>query len=99
MWFDGTNVNHTIEIKSGESANLILFLKRDNIPQYFAYEPTSNTDPTPKTSDIPRFDKTIRFFVEVSYSHGSQKLRFPVEITVGYDGRISYETPNSRGGF
>jgi hypothetical protein len=99
-WFDGQKPAETVDIKSGESASLIIFLKSNTDPsQYLSYQPTSNTDPTPRTSEVPKFDKAMGFLVEVLYSHSSQRLRFPVKVVIGYDDRMSFETPNSSSSF
>jgi hypothetical protein len=98
-WMDGQKTAETVEIKSGESSNLILFLRSNNTGQYFVYQPTSNTDLTPKTHDVPTFNKTMAFLVEVSYLHGSRRLQFPVKVVIGYDGGFSFETKNSSGMF
>jgi hypothetical protein len=42
----------------------------------------------------PKFDKTTEFLVEVSYAYGSQKIKFPVGVVIGYDGNLSFERPN-----
>jgi hypothetical protein len=42
-WCDGQKPAETVDIKSGESASLIIFLKSNTDPgQYFSYQPTSN---------------------------------------------------------
>lgn len=99
-WFDGQKPAEMVDIKSGESANLIVFVRNEkDSNQYFTYQPTSNLDPTPRTSGIPKFDKTMSFFVEVFYSYGSQKLRFPVTMRIGYDGSFYFQTQNSGSSF
>ncbi|HLF90082.1 MAG TPA: hypothetical protein VI451_14130 [Anaerolineales bacterium] len=99
-WFAGPKAAETVDIKSGELASLILFIRNDSIPsQYFGYQANSNSDPSPRTSGIPKFDRTMSFFVEVFYSHGSQKLRFPVKVVIGYDGSLRVETQNGSGSF
>lgn len=99
-WTKGNDITPTTEISSGNSTSLLLFLRReDNENKYFVYQPKSQTDFSPKTSRLPTFTKTMHFFVEVSYSHGSQKLTFPVSIVIGYDGNFSFETDSSSGSF
>ena len=51
-WLDGQKVTEAVDIKSGESVHLIVFLRRENDSTYFAYQPTSGTDPTSKTSSV-----------------------------------------------
>jgi hypothetical protein len=76
--------------------SLIVFLKREEDPgQYIVYQPTSETDPTPKTSGVPKFTETTSFFIQVRYSHYSQTLRIPVKITKRYTGS---QTETSRNG-
>jgi hypothetical protein len=93
-WTNGDKISTTIDIKSGKQANIIVFVRRENSDTYFAYQPTSDTDLTPKITGVPKFNKTMEFFVEVSYSYGSQKIKFPVGVVIGYDGNPSFEMPN-----
>jgi hypothetical protein len=99
-WYDGEKASEIIDIKSGETANLIVFAKRANDPnQYLVYQPISGVDFSPRTSGIPKFDKTMSFLVEILYSHGGQRLKIPVSVKIGYDGSFNFHTENSEVGF
>lgn len=98
-WQNGNTVTDEIEIKSGESVNLILFVRRDNEKKYFVYNPISSSDVNPKTSGIPTFNKTKTFRVLITYTHGSQNIEFPVKVILNYDGSLYFETEGSSAAF
>lgn len=91
-WNNAGKVTEIITIKSGESANLLLFIREaSNTERYFAYQPRSQADPTPKISGTPEFKTTMNFIVEISYTHGTQRLRIPVRVVKKYDGSLYFE--------
>src|SRR5437660_1501648 len=92
FWKVGEKVSGTIEIRSGESAHLMLFVrKEDGSNTYFAYQPTSQSNLAPTILNVPRFNGTMKFQVQISYSHANQSLQFPVEVYMGYDGSFSLQ--------
>jgi len=99
-WKDGDKISHMTEIKSGESANLILFVrKEDGSNKYFAYQPTSPTNLAPKILNVPTFNNTMAFLVEISYYHGNKRLQFPVTVDIEYDGSFYVRTNNGSSRF
>lgn len=99
FWFDGEKAYEIIDIKSGETAHLVIFVRKENVNQYLVYHPVSGTDFTPRTVNIPKFDKSMSFLIEVSYSYDSQKVRIPVRIKIEYDGSFNLLTNNGEVGF
>jgi hypothetical protein len=99
-WLIDTKVDSITEIKSGKSVNLLLFIKgKNNAKEYYAYQPISSSNIEPKISGTPKFNKTMDFLVEISYSYGTKKIQFPVRVVINYDGSFSFETNNGSGTF
>src|SRR2546430_16427108 len=60
FWKVGEKVCGTVEIRSGESAHLMLFVrKEDGSNTYFAYRPTSQSNLAPTILNVPRFNSTM----------------------------------------
>jgi hypothetical protein len=92
-WKDGEKLSEIVEIRSGESTHLILFVrKEDGSNKYFAYQPTSQSNLAPKISKVPNFNNTMKFSIEIIYSYGNQRVRFPAQVDIGYDGSFSFKT-------
>jgi hypothetical protein len=98
-WNLSNNILSEVDIKSGESANLMLFIRdKQGEEEYYAYQPISNTDFTPKLIKSPKFKDTMEFIVEVLYSYG-EVLYIPVKVIKKYDGNFTFQASNSSGDF
>jgi len=83
------------EIRSGESANLVLFGVRANDKQVFLFQPGPNWEPAPGSVPLT-FDVPHKFVVRVSYDHGSsQVLNVPVAVTRDIQGHLHLEIPGA----
>lgn len=91
-WSNGTNVSSELEIQSGEHVNILVFVRKDDDSgEYFVYEPTSQSDFAPKTSNVARFDTTREFILEISYSYGSRKTEVLAKMTRNPDGSFYFK--------
>ena len=71
---DGGKRKVTIDLDSGQTADLFLFAQRnDDIPNYYPYQPDVNGDPV-----LPpvKFNGARRFVIRINYSDGQQKRDF-----------------------
>ncbi len=98
FWLDNNKVLETVDIKSGKTAKLILFIRKENEEKFYVYEPTSPSDLTPKVTKVPNFNKSTNFLVRISYSH-NKALSFPVGVEIDFAGNFYTITKNSSGLF
>lgn len=92
-WLDNNNILDTVGIECDKSANLLLFVRKDESSEkFYVYQPTSSSNLTPKTVKVPHFDKSTNFLVMISYFHGTKKLSFPVSVEIDYSGNFYVKT-------
>ncbi len=98
-WESGKEVISSVDIKSGEQANLVAFVREENDSEnYYPYQPVSQSDTTPKIIHVPKFNKTMNFLVVISYSW-NQSIEIPVRVSIDYNGNFYLESKNSSSNF
>lgn len=96
-WLENNKIFDKLDIKSGKSANLLLFVRRDDgSEKFYIYQPTSQSDLTPKVVKVPSFTKSTNFSVRISYSY-NKNLLFPAGVEIDYAGNF-YATTNTSSG-
>lgn len=90
-WSQGKEIIPSVDILSGEKANIIVFFNKNDSDSYFPYQPNSQSDPVPKITNVPKFDKTMNFSVIISYAYGSKSINLPVKVSFNYDGNVYFE--------
>ncbi len=94
-WLKENNILESIDIKSGKSENLLIFVRKDDEQEkFYVYEPSSSSDLTPKVTRVPNFSESINFLVRISYGY-NKSLTFPVGIEIDYRGNFYATTKNS----
>jgi hypothetical protein len=97
----------TTTLDSGDEVELMLFARLHEEPdQYFLFSPADPGDPSspPRLPDSPaqkfRATRDTRTFrVQVNYSYGRQRLSFPVNVRLDYNGMIYVEYWAGAGSF
>lgn len=97
-WFEDNKALESVDIKSGKSASLLLFVRKEDERKFYVYEPTSLSDLTPKVVKVPNFNKSTNFLVRISYAY-NKSLSFPVGVEIDYRGNFYTTTKNSSGLF
>lgn len=89
LWWQGRDLKMTqvATIKSGESANLMLFARFDQQPmRYFVYQSKSEES---HDLEIPpehlMFDGTREFIIRITHAHSTKVLTFNCKMTKGYE--------------
>jgi hypothetical protein len=99
FWIENNKIFDTVDIKSGKSANLLLFIRKaDGSAKFYVYQPTSQSDLTPKTIKVPSFSKSTNFLVRVTYSY-NKSFSFPAGVEINYDENYYVTTKNGSGLF
>lgn len=92
FWLIDNNVQDTVDIQSGKSANLLMFVREDKNPKrFYVYQRKSQSDLTPQTNKIPNFIKSTKFQVKISYSH-NRNFSFPTEVEIDYQDNMYLKT-------
>jgi hypothetical protein len=84
-----------VSIRSSEFSSLMLFSRprdRDS-SSYSVFRPEGRPE-----GEV-RFDDSRKFTVEVTYSHERQRLRVPVAVRKGLDGRMTIDIAKGSGTF
>lgn len=90
-WKQGKEIVSCVDINSGDTASLIVFVNKENEEGYFPYQPTSQSDFTPLTVKVPKFNQSKNFSIIISYSFGSKILNIPVKVSFDYRGNVYFE--------
>ena len=98
-WLESNKILDSVDIKSGKSASLILFVRKEEKQEkFYVYQPTSQSDLTPKVVKVPNFNKSTNFLVRISYAY-NKSLSFPAGVEIDYSGNFYATTKNSSGIF
>ena len=90
----------TVDIKSGETVELVFFARQGNEPlKYFVYKPAGPSQEVLVPPDELKFTETRRFSVRILYSYGRQKLEFDTAMRKGFDGILYFEWQNGSSSF
>jgi hypothetical protein len=90
----------TVDIKSGETVELVLFARQGNEPlKYFVYKPAGPSQEALVPPDEVKFTESRRFTVRILYSYGRQKLEFDVGMRKGFDGILYFEWKDGSSSF
>jgi hypothetical protein len=99
FWMESNKILDVLDIKSGKSANLLLFIRRDDgSREFYVYQPTSQSDLTPKTVKVPSFNKSTNFLVRITYSY-NKNFSFPMGVEIDYNENFYATTKNGSGLF
>jgi hypothetical protein len=97
---DQTRMLPTVDIKSGETVELVFFARQDNEPlKYFVYRPAGPSQEALVPPDEVKFAESRRFSARILYSYGRQKLEFDVAMRKGFDGRLYFESEHGSSSF
>jgi len=104
LWWrfpESDRVQQWVDIGSNESCDLMLFARLDAEPsKYFIYQ--SKSDALLDVGIPPehlKYHGTRRFIVQISYTHGRQKLEFDAAVQKHYGGRLTYIILDRGGSF
>lgn len=98
-WLENNKILESVDIKSGKSASLVLFVRKEGEQEkFYIYEPTSSSDLIPKVIKVPNFNKSTNFLVRISYAY-NKSLSFPVGVEIDYRGNFYAKTKDSSGLF
>ena len=93
-WLDNNKILDKVDIESGKSASLLLFVrKEEDSEKFYVYQPTSQSDLAPKVTKVPNFNKSSDFLVRVSYSY-NKSISFPVSVEKDYSENFYTKTKN-----
>lgn len=93
-WLENNIITQSVDIESGKSASLLLFVRKEDEPEkFYVYEPSSISDFTPKIMKVPHFNKSKNFIARISYAH-NKNLSFPVGVEIDYRGNFYSKTKN-----
>ena len=94
LWWCGPDrkISQEITLKSGESTELLLFVRRMSEPlKYFPYRARNADTPAPiEPEDHLKFEDTREFIIEIRCSYGKKRIRRGCKMTKGFDGRLRW---------
>lgn len=94
-WLSDNSVLDTVDIQSGESVSLLTFVRESkNLKKFYVYQRKSQSDLTPQTTEVPNFNKSTKFKINISYSH-NKNFSFPIEVEIDYRDNLYVRTENS----
>ncbi|MDD5015357.1 MAG: hypothetical protein PHW73_09740 [Atribacterota bacterium] len=93
-WLKNNKILDTVDIESGKSANLLLFVrKEEDSSKFYVYQPTSQSNLAPKVAKVPNFSQSSNFLVRISYSY-NKSISFPVGVEIDYNENFYTKTKN-----
>lgn len=91
-WRHGKEILPYVDINSGETSSLIVFMNNKGAEEYFPYQPTSQSDFKPLILKVPKFNQSKNFSIIISYSFGSKNLNIPVKVFFDYRRNVYFES-------
>lgn len=93
-------ISNEASLKCREHADLLVLHRGTDDHRYFVWQPNVDwTDTAAAPVAEAQYNTSREFEVRIGDRNGRRMMRFPVRMTLGADGRLTYRSPISGGTF